>query len=252
MFWVVGTWLIGVIVVNTATRSGAGQLARQIRSTVEGQLIGELAAFMFHIGFPFVAVIVGVLGLDVMALGNAQPSALLGFAALEWVRGVGIAIGIVLFVVLVLWLMTCRIPMRRVPMRRVETQSESTKIVPLATWSTALRDAAYAEVHWTFYRSAGALWFGDLYAGAVLGCVLIGLEWAVQPGFRAQIQSAEMRPQLVLKLICLIVSSGLYLGTQNLWLMMAAHILILMVGSRFLNAQTGATQTTNATPSGSS
>ena len=101
-----------------------------------------------------------------------------------------------------------------------------------------MRDAAYAEVHWTFYRSAGALWFGDLYAGAVLGCVLIGLEWVLHPNFRAQVQSAELRPKLVLQLICLIVSSGLYLGVQNLWLMMAAHVLITAIGSRFLSART--------------
>ena len=111
-----------------------------------------------------------------------------------------------------------------------------------------MRNAAYDEVHWAFYRSASALWFGDLYSGAVLGCVLIGFEWVLQPGFRAQIQSAELRPQLVLKLICLIVSSGLYLGVQNLWLMMAAHALILIIGARLLSAQPAASSTPQAEP----
>jgi len=233
--WVIGTWLIGILILNAAHRSGAGRLAQQVRTTDEGHLIGEVAIFFFHIGIPFVAIIVGVLGTDLMALGNALPNTVLGFAALEWVRGVGIAVGTLLFVMLVLWLMS---------------RGQSAVHTSKSTWATALREAAYNEVHWAFYRSAGALWFGDLYAGAVLGSVLIGLEWVLHPHFRAQVQSAEMRPKLVLQLICLIVSSGLYLGVQNLWLMMAAHVLISVIGSRFLSART--TDTAAATPLNSS
>ena len=81
LIWVLGTWLVGALVINLAHRSGAGQLARQVNITAEGHLIGEIAAFMFHIGIPFVAVIVGALGLDVMVLGNVQPNTLLGFRA---------------------------------------------------------------------------------------------------------------------------------------------------------------------------
>ena len=218
LIWVLGTWLIGTILINLAHRSGAGQLARQVNTTPQGQVLGEVAAFVFHIGIPFLAIIVGVLGLDLMALGRAQPTALLGFTPLNWVRGAGITIGTTLFVLMVLWLMS---------------RGASPPLSAPPSWVDVLRQAAYAEVHWAFYRSVGALWFGDLYSGAVLGCVLIGLEWALRPGFRAQLQSAEMRAPLILQLITLIVSSALYLGVQNLWLMTAAHIVILWAGATF-------------------
>ncbi|NJM42281.1 MAG: hypothetical protein HC853_16860, partial [Anaerolineae bacterium] len=103
--WVLITLLIGLAALQIAYKSGAGQLARLTQTTASGHLLGELAAFAFHVGIPFVALIFGALGLDHMALGQVQPNTLLGFTPFEWLRGTGITLATALFVLGVIWLM---------------------------------------------------------------------------------------------------------------------------------------------------
>ncbi len=222
LLWVLGTWLIGFVALHIAYKSNAGQIAKRLRATASGHVLAEVMAFIFYVGIPFAALIFGVLGLDHMALGQAQPAAVIGFTPIEWLRGLGITLGTTLVVLIALWLMARSRPS---PVGTGEGMGGVGAI---------LRIALYAEVHWAFYRSLGAQTFADPYWGAVLGFGLIGLEWALHPNFRAQAQSTHGRAQLALQLICLITSSTLYLGAQNLWLMIAAHALILAAGQRWL------------------
>ena len=224
ILWVVGTGLIGLAALNVAHKSGGGQIAKLAQDTASGHLTGELAAFVFYVGIPFVALIIGVLGLDHMALGLAHTDTFLGFTSLEWLRAIGITLGTTAFVLGVLWLMS------RLGNPINPTDEKADAFTPFAI----LRTALYAEVHWAFYRSLGALLFHDAYWGAALGFGLIGLEWAMHPNFRLRIQSTEGRAQLAVQLVCLITSSALYLGAQNLWLMIAAHALIFALGQRWL------------------
>jgi hypothetical protein len=221
LLWVLGTWLIGFAALNVTHKSGAGQIAKLTQATASGLLLAEVAAFIFYVGIPFVALILGVLGLDHMALGQAQPDAVVGFTAIEWLRGLGITLSTTTFVLVVLWLMARSCPS---PVPTGEGMGVG----------AIIRVALYAEVHWAFYRSLGAQAFNDPYWGAVLGFGLIGLEWMLHPNFRAQAQSTHGRTQLALQLVCLITSSALYLGAQNLWLIIAAHALILAAGQRWL------------------
>ena len=227
LVWVLGSLLIGLLALTFAHKSGAGQIARQMQTTASGHLLSEVAAFIFHIGIPFLALILGVLGLDHMALGQAQPDAVFGFTVIEWLRGLGITLGTTLFVLITLWLMARGIPS---PVGTGEGSPVYWRGV-----GGILRAALYAEVLWAFYRSLGTQAFGDLYWGAVLGFGLIGLTWVLHPNFRAQTQSSQGRALLALQLVCLITSSALYLGAQNLWLMIAAHIVLLWQGQRILN-----------------
>ena len=207
LVWVLGSLLIGRLALTHATQSSTSHL------------LGEVAAFIFHIGIPFIALIVGVLGLDHMALGQAQTNAIFGFTTSQWLRSLGITLGTTAFVLVVLWLMARSLP-----------SPISKGLGP----GGILRTALYAEVHWAFYRSLGAQTFNDPYWGAVLGFGLIGLEWVLHPNFRAQTQSTQGRTQLALQGVCLITSSALYLGAQNLWLMIAAHIILIWQGQRIL------------------
>jgi hypothetical protein len=215
--WVLGTLLIGLAVRHIAHNSGAGQLAHLAQATAAGHLLSEVVSFLFHVGIPFVALIVGALGLDHMMLGQAQPNTLLGFTALSWLRSTGIALGTTLLVLAVMWLMAHPRP---------APAGEGSGV-------RAILPALYAEVHWAFYRSLGSQLFSDPYWGAVLGFGLIGLEWVLHPNFRTQAQSAQGRASMALQLICLITSSALYLGAQNLWLSIAAQTVLLAAGERW-------------------
>ena len=230
LVWVLGSLLIGLVTLNIAYTSGAGQIAKLTQATPSGHLLSEIAAFIFHVGIPFVALIVGVLGLDHMALGQAQPNAILGFTAIEWLRGLGITLGTTLFVLITLWLMA-----RSAFPLLSPSEAAGVGAHPMRGVGDILRAALYAEVLWAFCRSLGTQWFNDSYWGAVLGFGLIGLTWVLHPNFRAQSQLAPGRTQLALQMVCLITSSALYLGAQNLWLMIAAHIVLLWQGQRMLS-----------------
>ena len=222
-FWVIGSLLIGLVALHIAHKSGGGQLVRLAQTTLSGHLLAELAAFVFYVGIPFVALIGGIINLNTMTLGQAQPNALLGFNLLEWLRSTGIAAATVLFVLGVMWLMAHAGP----------SLLAAASADPLP-FSAFVRSALYNEVHWAFYRCLGAQTFADPYWGAVLGFGLIGLEWVLHPHFRLRAQSTEGRAHLALQLVCVITSSALYLGAQNLWLSIVVHILLLALGHRWL------------------
>jgi hypothetical protein len=222
--WVAATLLIGYATLQVAYHSGAGRIQHLVQTNPVWHVLAELAAFVFHIGLPFLALISGVIGLDLIALGMPHVDAVLGFAPIDWVRSTGIATGTALFVLAVLWLAG-----RRQPLANCFTRWES--------GFALFRIVLFDEVHWVFYRSVGTLLFQDAYWGAVLGFGLIGLEWALHPNFVAAAKSPETRQWLLLRLVCLLVSSALYLGVQNLWLMLLAHWAIRHFGARIFSAK---------------
>jgi hypothetical protein len=222
LLWTLISLLCGILVVNAAYRAQGGRLIEMLESSTAGMLVRELALFAFMVGIPFLTLISGASGLDLMALGTdiASPDAVLGFTFANWVRGIGTTAAVVTGTLLVLWLG-----------RRASPRGTAWHISPLA-----FRDALYNEVHWTFYRAGPALWLNDLYWGTVIGAGLVVLEWLAHPEAHVWFESVEGRQSLAIRLACLLSSSFLYLATQNLWLMMLANVLIQIAGSRVLNA----------------
>lgn len=185
----------------------------------------ELLRFARMICIPFVALVRGASGRDVMALGVdiAEGDLVLGFSAGSWITGIGAGIATVCGVLLVMWL-----------------SGRSLRDVPtdwLGAGPAALRDAPYQEVHWTFYRAAPALWLGDPMLAVLAGCVLVMIEWLAHPRMGALLGSLDGRQRIALRVVCLLSSGVLYLATRNLWLMITANLAIQLAGGRLLAAR---------------
>jgi len=222
IIWSAINLLLCIVVVNAVYRVRQGQLIDYVDSSTPGILLREVGLFIVMIGIPFITLISGAAGLDLLALGAdlSAPNPIAGFAFANWARGIGVTAIVIACALLVLWVGNRSAP-----------RGETWRI----GW-IGLRDAFYNEVHWTFYRAAPALWLGDAYWGVIVGTLLVLIEWFTHPTASAWTVDVAGRQWLAVRLASLICSAFLYLATQNLWLMMAANLIIQLAGSRLLIA----------------
>jgi hypothetical protein len=80
-----------------------------------------------------------------------------------------------------------------------------------------LREAAYHEAHWAFYRNAPILAAGT-YWGVWIGLALAALEAALNPAWRRGLADPQRAPAQLMRAALAVVSSVLFLLTENLWL----------------------------------
>jgi hypothetical protein len=189
-------------------------------------VIGEVAPFVYFIGLPFMAVITGGLSLDLLGLGTDWFTSghIAGFEPGEWMLGLGATVSTVAFVLVVLWAAN-------------RTARNASTAPAMHSLLSTLRDATYAEVHWAFYRAPFVLLFDDAFWGVVAGCALIVIEVIVHAQLSPSRALRGNRDRLLLA-CCLLTSSLLYLATRNLWLMIAAHVVIQRVGEGLLTPPT--------------
>jgi len=83
--------------------------------------------------------------------------------------------------------------------------------------AVALREAAFHEAHWAFYREPFILLWGT-EIGAWAGAFLALLEAAVNPACWARLRDPAASRDLVLRLALGAASTLLFLLTQNFWL----------------------------------
>jgi hypothetical protein len=93
-----------------------------------------------------------------------------------------------------------------------------------------LREAAYYEAHWAFYRNAPAIfalrWFtGGEYWGAWIGLALVALETALNPAWREGLADPEKAPIQLLRGAMAVVSCAFFVLTKdgNLLLSLLLH-----------------------------
>ena len=211
LVWVAVTLVVGMLAAQLAHRN------LDVRN-MANSLVGEIMLFAYMIGIPFVALILGVVGQDLMGLGRSRPDAILGFVDIEWIGGLARVALAGTAVCAVLWLMG-------------REQRKNTNPPALLL---SLRDTLYDEAHWVFCFSAGALAFNDNYWGVLLGIILVVLEWVVHPRFVNRLGIQHGRQRLLIRSLCLLTSGLIYAGPQNLWLMLLADAVIRILGPRLL------------------
>jgi hypothetical protein len=97
-----------------------------------------------------------------------------------------------------------------------------------------LREAAYHEVHWAFYRSvpifalAQAQFTGNAYWGVWIGLALAALEAALNPVWRKELADPERAPARLMRGALAVVSSVLFIQTKdgNLPLSLSLHFCV--------------------------
>ena len=87
---------------------------------------------------------------------------------------------------------------------------------------TTAREALYHELHWAFYRNAPIVVSGT-YWGTWLGLALVALEALSNPAWRRGLRESSQAWSLLAQAALAVLSSVLFLRTQNLWLALVLH-----------------------------
>ncbi len=191
----------------------------------------QFLRLLYYIGMPFAALLWGhdaVIGrllglqrLDLSVFGGEEASANTVANWIDWTHDVGWAavLGIGTWGLLALgwWAYS-----RALVAAGVTTDGgETTPRADTSGW-IFLREAAYHEVHWAFYRNMPILATGP-YWGVWIGLALVALEAALNPTWRTGLTDPQRAPVQLSRGALAILSSMLFLLTQNLWLVLALH-----------------------------
>ena len=233
--WLGGSLLLAVLWANLSwffrqPRSGAaGEFVARLIAWRFSPWLLQLLRLLYYIGVPFAALLWGhdavvgrLLGLQPLNLnlsiaGGEEANASIAANWLDWTHDVGWAatLGIAAGGVLALGWWAYRRAMVVAGEEDVVTGANNSGWV-------LLREAAYHEAHWAFYRNAPSLAVGT-YWGVWTGLALVALEAALNPGWRKNLADPQRAPGPLMRGALAIVSSVLFLLTENLWLALALH-----------------------------
>ncbi|RLD00407.1 MAG: hypothetical protein DRI77_00570 [Chloroflexi bacterium] len=224
--WLSGSLLLAVLWTNLAW------FLRQSRSAAIDKFITPLTTWRFapwllqflrllyYVGVPYGALLWGrdaVIG-EFLGLSGEKVNALPAANWLDWARDVGwaAALGVCAWALLALgwW-----------AYRRALTAANADDVVAGADASgwVLLREAAYHEIHWAFYRNAPILALGA-YWGVWAALALAALEAALNPVWRTGLADPQKAPAQLMRGALAAVSGVLFLMTQNLWLAIVFHL----------------------------
>lgn len=188
-------------------------------------LLFQLLRLLYYVGLPFAALLWGqdavigrLLGLQRFELPITD-GATTTANWLDWIHdagwAAGLGIGALGLLALGGW-----------AYRRASTSpdmnGEDVAVGADASGRIFLREAAYHELHWAFYRNAPIAAFG-LYWGVWAGLALVGLEAVANPAWRRDVNDPRRAPAQLRRAALAVVSSVLFLYTQNLWLALLLH-----------------------------
>ena len=207
LLWVALSIVVGLIACIAYRARGE----RYWHEDATGTLVGEVALFVYHVGLPFVALIVGSISLDLLGLGTSwfRNDYLAGFTLNEWLTAVATATGAVMLVIVVLAL-------NRRALTTVESPNRESGFA-------LMRNAVYDEVHWALYRAPFILIFNDAFFGAVTGIIVMLGEWMLR---RSITHGTLERSRLLVLILCAIASAFLFVSTRNVWVMIAADLAV--------------------------
>jgi hypothetical protein len=231
--WLSGSLLMATLWANLAwffrnPRSGAiGKFVTQLITWRFSPWLLQLLRLLYYIGVPFAALLWGhdalvgrLLGLqpfDLPTLDGKAISADIAANWLDWAHDVGwaVALGVGAWGLLILGWWAYR--------RALATAGEGEAVAGVNSpgW-VLLREAAYHELHWAFYRNAPILAVGT-YWGTWIGLALVAFEATLNPAWHKGLSDPQRTPGQLLRGALVVVSSALFLLTQNLWLALALH-----------------------------
>lgn len=246
--------LIAYVFVSVVLWMVAAQLGQRrtgvlwVRRLSQGW-VASILRFVYYVGLPYAALILGVVPGRYLGLVGYQDDALLrgveavpgawqlfsqirdiiSLAVLDWLPDVGTMAGLAVVMLLLLgftWLGYGRFKRGVTPGPGFDPSPPRREDTPLAI------RVAYQAIHWSFYRSAVWLLTDDLYLGVIGGILLVGGEWVLDPGWTARVRRAPSAEDHLIDASLLIATSVMFFFVPNLWLLAPAHWL-LAVASRW-------------------
>jgi hypothetical protein len=230
VFWTNLAWLFSPWVEGERSSDDFGSLAERIVFEVATWRFASASfeglRLLYYVGLPFAALFWGrdavvsrLLGLQPFILPESgQRSAMVSANWFDWLQDFGwaLALGLGSFGLFLL---------ARWARRRALISGEGDeKCAQEPSWGT-MREAAYHEIHWAFYRNAPIVTFGP-YWGVWVGLLLVAVEALFNPTWRRGLNVPKRAAEQLLRAMLAVASSVLFLRTQNLWLSMVLHSMV--------------------------
>lgn len=253
--WLGGSFALAVLASNVRwllRNPAPGLLAdavSQLRALPGSWALSQVLRIAYYIGMPFAALLLGqdavterYLGLQpfrVPGNGGTVEGAVVTDNWVDWAQDAGwaaaAAVGALLLLLFVWW--TYRRALAAEDLR------EGMPFKRLSGW-VHLREAAFHEAHWAFYRNAPLIALRDdprgVYWGIWLGLGIVGLEASLNPAWRDGLAKPEDAPPELLRVTLALLSGLLFWKTQNLWLAIGLHFAVSWVMSAVASATTRA------------
>ena len=226
--WLGGSLLVAILGANLAwffrrPRSGAiGDFVADLSARRFSPAFLQFLRLLYYIGIPFAALLwgrdavvgrlLGLQRLDLPLAGAHESGAYLAVNWLDWAHDAGwaVTLGAGTWGLLALGWWAYR--------RATSAAGEGEMVAGAGSSGWAfLREAAYHEVHWAFYRNAPVVALGT-YWGAWIGLVLVASEAALNPAWRSGLVDPQRAPASLMRAGLAVFSSVLFLSTGNLWL----------------------------------
>jgi len=229
--WLGGSFLLAVVWSNVAELFRKGRLGRvgdalsRITTWSYAPWLLQFLRLLYYVGLPYAALLLGRDALSERFLGLMTQSALPPADVWrDWATDAGwtVALGAAAWLLLALGWTTVRRSLTT-----GEARADRQTTVPSPSGFILLREAIYHEVHWAFYRNAPLVAMqsilGAPYWGVWIGLTLVAAEAGLNPAWREGITSPHRAPSLWMRAALALVSSVLFLQTQNLWLAILIH-----------------------------
>jgi hypothetical protein len=219
--WTLASMTLAVLVILFVSPS----LLTRLHASLGGRLAVQLLRLLYFVGLPYAALLTGSLAPIDLGLTGAGGT-LLGWDVATWLRGLSTSLTIGIIVVLPIGLASWQIA-RAAHGAAPGADDRSVGAV--------LVEALYSEVHWAFYRTAPLILLENAYAAALIGMVLVGVEWSVELIRNGLSHAPEDRQRWLRRLLLLALSATLFVLTRNLWLLIGLHVVIELIWKVWLS-----------------
>jgi hypothetical protein len=233
--WLGGSLLVAILWANLARyfrqpRAGRiGEFVARLTAWRFSSLLLQFLRLLYYIGLPTAAFYLGhdAVLQRYLGLSDEQSSAWLRWVYdIGWTAALGIGAGVLLAAGWWAYRRALRAAGEKSPVAGASASG----------W-VLLREAAYHEVHWAFYRSvpiftlARANLAGNEYWGVWVGLSLTALEAALNPVWRKGLADPERAPVRLMRGALAVVSSVMFIQTQdgNLLLSLLLHFCVSWV-----------------------
>jgi hypothetical protein len=208
VIWVLASMVIAVLV----TLAFSPARAAYFRLTAGGRVAEQVGRLVYFVGLPYAALLAKSLSpIDLGMAGNTGP--ILGWSSVDWLNQLNNALVIGLFALIPIGLAA----------RQMARGGQPLGVDVRSTGATLL-DAAYAEIHWAFYRAAPYIILRDVYAATLLGLGLVSVELLVALVRNGPGQRSEDRQSWLGQALLLAMSATVFIITRNVWLALVLHL----------------------------
>jgi hypothetical protein len=218
--WTLASLTLAVLVILFVSPA----LLARLHASLGGRLTVQLLRLAYFIGLPYAALLTGSLApIDLGLTGTG--GTLLGWDVAVWLRSLSVTLTVGLLVLL---------PNGLASWQLARSASGGALDADDRSAGGLVVEAIYAEIHWAFYRTAPLILLENVYVAALIGLGLIGLEWSVELIRNGLGRAPEERQRWLRRVVLLAVSATLFVLTQNLWLLIALHLVLELTWKAWL------------------